>query len=372
LNGHPTVCGPRGFNGGTNLLYHNRGDGVFEDVTVKAGIGQPAGPGSAEFRRQNWLPRGSYGFTAVAADLDDDGWPDIYVACDSAPSLFYRNNRDGTFRETGVDAGCAFNEDGREQGGMGAAAGDYDGDGRLDLVKTNFSDDTTSLYRNLGGGQFDDATARAGIAGNTRFLGWGAGIVDLDNDGWKDIFLANGHIYPEVNAWFERLHYKDRKVVYRNLGNGRFADASLESGPGVLVERSARGCAFGDFDNDGDLDVVVNNINDLPTLLRNDLKSANHWIKIKCVGTVSNRSAIGARARVIAGGRTQVEEVQSGSSYISQNDLRLHFGLGSATVADRVEIRWPNGKLESFRNLAADRIYKIVEGSGVATPLNAV
>jgi enediyne biosynthesis protein E4 len=268
----------------------------------------------------------------------------------------------------GVEAGCAFNEDGREQGGMGTAVGDYDGDGRLDILKTNFSDDTVSLYRNLGGGQFEDATARAGISGNTRFLGWGAGLVDLDNDGWKDIFLVNGHIYPEVHSWFPRLHYKDRKVVYRNLGNGRYTEVSEQSGPGVMLERSARGCAFGDFDNDGDLDVVVNNINDLPSLLRNDLKhgsAGNHWIKIKCVGTTSNRTAIGARVRVTSGGRTQMDEVQSGGSYISQNDLRLHFGLGSAASVDRVEVRWPTGKIQSFQNLTPNRIYRITENAGL-------
>ncbi len=370
LNGRATACGPRGFDGGTNLLYRNRGDGTFEDVTAKAGIDVPSGPRPAGFASHGWRPRGSYGFAAVAADFDDDGWPDIYVACDSAPSLLYLNNRDGTFRECGVDAGCAFNEDGREQGGMGVAAGDYDGDGRLDLIKTNFSDDTMSLYRNLGGGLFEDATARAGLAANTRYLGWGAGLVDIDNDGWKDIVLVNGHIYPEVNAWFRHLHYKDRKLVYRNLGNGRFADISDEAGPGISLERSARGCAFGDFDNDGDIDVVISNINDLPSLLRNDFKSPgtseNHWIKVKCIGVVSNRSAIGARVRVSAGGRTQIDEVQSGSSYLSQNDLRLHFGLGRAKVVDRLEVRWPNSKVETFTNLAADRIYTIIEGRGLS------
>ncbi len=368
LNGQATICGPRGFNGGGNLLFHNRGDGRFTDVSAQAGVREPAGPPSAAFVRENWRPRGSYGFAAIAADFDDDGWPDLYVACDSAPSLFYRNNHDGTFRESGIDAGCAFNEDGREQGGMGAAAGDYDGDGRVDIVKTNFSDDTSSLYRNLGGGQFEDATSKAGLSGNTRFLGWGAGFADLDNDGWNDIFLANGHIYPEVNGWFPHLHYRDRKVIYGNLGSGKFRDISLESGPGALLERSARGCAFGDFDNDGDIDVVVNNLNDVPSLLRNDFKGGadfGHWVKIKCIGVVSNRSAIGAQVRVTAGGRVQVSEVQSGSSYLSQNDLRLHFGLGASKTIDRIEVRWPTGKTDVFSALAAGRIYTVVENAGI-------
>jgi hypothetical protein len=362
LNGKPTICGPRGFNGGSNLLFRNRGDGTFENVTAASGVGKPQAGGGAAFIDKDWRPRGAYGFSAMSADFDDDGWPDIYVACDSAPSLLYRNNHDGTFREMGVDAGCAFNEDGREQGGMGCAAADYDGDGRLDILKTNFSDDTSSLYRNLGGGQFDDATARSGIGSNTRFMGWGCGFADLQNRGWKDIFIANGHIYPDVNKWFAHLHYKDRKIVYRNLGNGRFSEITADCGPGVLAESSARGCAFGDFDNDGAIDVVVNNINDAPSLLRNELTRGGHWVKIKCIGTKSNRSGIGARVIVSAGARTQVDEVLSGGSYLSQNDLRLHFGLGSATLIDRVEIHWPSGKVDTYRDLKPDRVYRATEG----------
>ena len=362
LNGVPTPCGPRGFNGGTNALYRNRGDGTFEDVTVKAGIDHPRGPETASFVDTDWRPRGSYGFAAVAADFDNDGWPDIYVACDSAPSLLYRNNHDGTFREMGVEAGCAYNEDGVEQAGMGVGVGDYDNDGRLDIIKTNFSDDTSSLYRNVADNLFEDATYKSGIGINTRFLGWGAGFVDVDNDGRRDIFLANGHIYPEIHEWFPRLKYKERKILYKNSGEGRFADISLRGGPGLLLEKSARGCAFGDFDNDGDMDVVVSNINDLPSLLRNDGVSDGHWVKVKCIGVVSNRSAIGARVRVVVGPHSQMDEVRSGSGYLSQSDLRLHFGLGTARTIDRLEIRWPNGMTESFENLAADRIYYVEEG----------
>lgn len=365
LNGYPVACGPRGFPGGTNLLYRNRGDGTFENVTGPAGIDKPNGPASDAFVRENWTPVGSYGFAAAAADVDNDGWPDIYVACDSAPSLLYLNNHDGTFREVGVEAGCAFNEDGREQGGMGIAVADYDGDGFVDIVKTNFSDDTSTLYRNTGQGQFEDATARAGLSDNTRFLGWGAGFADLDNDGWKDILIANGHIYPDVNRWFAHLAYKYRKLVYRNLRDGRFADITLGAGPGASAEKSSRGCAFGDFDNDGDVDVVVSNLDDVPSLLRNDLHAATQWIKVKCIGVESNRSAIGARVLVVAGGRTQVDEVQSGGSYISQNELRLHFGLGAARTVNRLEVRWPCGKRDIFHELASNRIYEVVEGRSI-------
>ena len=364
LNGVPTPCGPRGFHGGTNLLYQSRGDGTFEDVTISAGIDHPKGPGTAAFVDTNWRPQGAYGFGAVAADFDNDGWPDIYVACDSAPSLLYRNNHDGTFREMGIEAGCAYNEDGVEQAGMGVGVGDYDNDGQLDIVKTNFSDDTSSLYRNVGHNLFDDATYKSGLGANTRFLGWGAGFVDVDNDGWLDIFLANGHIYPEIHRWFPRLKYKERKILYRNLAGKRFADISFHGGPGLLVEKSARGCAFGDFDNDGDVDIVVSNINDLPTLLRNDGVSDRHWVKVKCIGTVSNRSAIGARVRVTVGAHSQIDEVRSGSGYISQNDLRLHFGLDSAETIDELKIRWPNGMVESFHDLPADRVYSVEEGAG--------
>jgi hypothetical protein len=365
LKGFPVACGPRGFNGGTNLLFRNRGDGTFEDVTLKSGIGKPAGPQSTAFTSANWKPRGTYGFGAVSADFDNDGWPDIYVACDSAPSLLYRNNHDGSFREVGVAAGCAYNEDGIEQAGMGAAAADYDGDGWIDIVKTNFSDDTSSLYHNLGQASFEELTFASGIGLNTQFLGWGAGFIDVDNDGWKDLFVANGHIYPGIDRQLRHLRYHQRNLLYKNIGNGKFLDISMKSGPGLRLEKSSRGCAFGDFDNDGDMDVLISNINDAPTLLRNDSPAFN-WIKVKCLGTVSNRSAIGTRVRVSAGSRVQIDEVQSGSSYLSQNDLRLHFGVGEADRIDRLEVRWPTGKIECFAGLQVNRLYTLEEGRGIA------
>lgn len=365
LKGFPVACGPRGFKGGVNLLYRNRGDGRFEDVTLGSGVGKPAGPQSTAFVPANWRPRGTYGFAAVSADFDNDGWPDIYVACDSAPSLLYRNNHDGTFREVGVEAGCAYNEDGIEQAGMGAAAADYDGDGWIDIVKTNFSDDTSSLYRNLGQASFEDLSFASGIGVNTQFLGWGAGFVDVDNDGWRDIFLANGHIYPGIDRHLRHLRYHQRNLLYRNDGKGRFLDISLKSGSGLRLEKSSRGCAFGDFDNDGDVDILIGNINDAPTLLRNDSPALN-WIKVRCIGTVSNRSGIGTRVRITAGSRVQIDEVQSGSSYLSQNDLRLHFGVGTAAIIDRLEVRWLSGKTESFTGLPVNRLYYLEEGRGIA------
>ncbi len=348
--GVPVMCGPRGLPPAANFLYHNNGNGTFTDVTEKAGILRTPG---------------HYSLTALTGDFDNDGWPDIYVACDSTPSILYHNNHDGTFTDIAIPAGCAFNEDGRAQAGMGATAGDYDGDGWLDIFKTNFSDDTSSLYRNNGDGTFSDATFSAGLGLNTKWLGWGCGFADLDNDGWPDIFLANGHVYPELEkAGLD--DYKEPKVVYRNLGNGQFEDVSKAAGPGVQLRRSARGVAFGDFDNDGDIDIVINNMNDPPTLLRNDLASPNHWLKIKVVGTRSNRSGIGARVRVVTGNHAQIDEVRSGGSYVSQNDLRLHFGLGGAPKADMVEIRWPSGTVDTLRDVEADQIIWVEEGKGAS------
>jgi hypothetical protein len=363
--GIPVACGPQGWGGGTNILYRNRGDGTFEDVSAAAGVAKPAGPADPSVASDNWVPVGSYGMSAVAADFDNDGWPDIYVSCDEAPSLLYHNNHDGTFTEIGVAAGCALSENGRTQGGMGIGVGDYDGDGWLDILKPNFAEESVSLYRNNGDGTFYDAVFQAGLAASRKTVGWGAGFFDFDNDGWRDIFISTGHVYPEIAHRALHLSYATPSVVYRNLGNGRFEDVSAGAGPGVTQPRVSRGCAFGDFDNDGDIDIVVNNLNGIPSLLRNDGAVGGNWIKVKCIGTKSNRSAIGCRVRVVTGQRSQIDEVLSGSSYISHNDFRLHFGLGNASQVDRIEIRWPSGLVESLSKLKVNKLVVIREGTGI-------
>ncbi len=364
-NDIPVPCGPQGFAGGTNILYRNRGDGTFADVSQPSGIARPSGPSKMIFVGRNWQPTGSYGMGAAAADFDNDGWPDIYVASDSAPSLLYRNNRDGTFRETAVSAGCALDENGVALSGMGVAVADYDGDGWLDIARTNFSEQVTTLYRNYGNGAFEDASIKAGLGVNRKYLGFGVGFFDFDNDGWKDLFLANGHVYSQIAGRKLHVSYKEPKVLYRNLRNGHFEDVSSKTGAALRVENLARGCAFGDFDNDGDVDAVINNLDGPPTLLRNDGGNKNNWIMIKCVGTRSNRSAIGARVKVISGEHSQIDEVMSGSSYYSQNDFRLHFGLGRATKADRIEVSWPSGAKESFPNLPANHLVVLQETKGI-------
>jgi len=364
FNGVPVPCGPQGFAGGTNILYRNRGDGTFEDVSERSGITNPRGASKPVFMQENWRPAGSYGMGAVAADFDNDGWPDIYVACDTAPSLLYRNNRDGTFREDAVTAGCAFDENGVALSGMGAAVADYDGDGWLDIVRTNFTDQVTSLYRNNGNGTFQDASFAAGLGIHRKYLGFGVVFFDCDNDGWKDLFVANGHVYAQLASRKLHLSYKQRPLLYRNLSNGRFSDISVNAGPGLLVEQVGRGCAVGDLDNDGFLDIVVNNLDSTPSLLRNQ-GNRNHWLMVKCIGIKSNRSAIGTRVKLTLGNRTQIDEIMSGSSYYSQSDLRLHFGLGEAVRADRMEVRWPLGLIETFENLPANHLIVVEEGKGI-------
>ena len=345
--GTMVACGPPGLTGGRNILFHNDGSGVFTDVSAKAGILKTAG---------------TYGLGVLAADFDNDGWPDIYVANDSTSAALYMNNHDGTFSDIAVEAGVAFSADGKPQAGMGVSAADYDCDGNLDIVKTNFAGDTTSLYRNRGKMVFDDQTFQAGLGKNTRFLGWGAGFVDFDNDGWVDIFLCNGHVYPEVGETETESGYRERKILYRNLGNGKFADVSTEAGPGILETVPGRGCAFGDFDNDGDVDVLVNCVNDVPQLLRCDSSNKKNWLQVKTIGVKSNRSGIGARIYCTTeDGHRQMNEVRSGGSYISQSDLRLHFGLGTATAAD-IEVRWPSGVVDRVHT-AANRVLTIIEGS---------
>ena len=362
----PVPCGPQGFAGGTNILYRNRGDGTFVDVSEESRIAQPRGPSSTIFVSSNWQPQGSYGMGAAAADFDNDGWPDIYVACDTAPSLLYRNNHDGTFREIAVPAGCAFDGNGAALGAMGVGVGDYDADGWLDIVRTNFSEQVPTLYRNFGAG-FEDASLRGGLGVNRKYVGFGVGFFDFDNDGWADILMANGHVYSQIAGHNLHVKYREPRLLYRNLGSGRFEDVSREGGPAILAEDLGRGCAFGDFDNDGDVDVIVNNLDGPPTLLRNDGGKGKHSILVKCVGTRSNRSAIGARVSVTSGEHRQIGEVMSGSSYYSQNDLRLHFGLGRAARADALEVAWPSGLKESLRDLPADHLFVIQETKGIVS-----
>jgi hypothetical protein len=345
------ACGPPGLQGGKNILFHNNGDGTFRDVSEQSGI----------LKTQS-----TYGLGVLVCDFDNDGWPDIYVADDSSSSALYKNNHDGTFTDIGIEAGVAYSADGKSQAGMGVDAADYDGDGQFDIIKTNFAGDTSTLYRNTGSLTFDDQTFQAGLGKNTRFLGWGAGFIDYDNDSWPDIFISNGHVYPEVRETSLESGYRERKVVYHNLGNRKFEDVSANLGPGIVEQVAARGCAFGDFDNDGDIDVLVNCTNDVPQLLRCDSKVPNNWIKIKLVGVKSNRSAIGARVYCRTEGRSQMQEVRSGGSYISQSDLRLHFGLAGAKQC-MLEVRWPTGQVEKFTDVAANRIIRIVEGHGIAS-----
>ena len=355
--GMPVFCGPRGLPYGSVTLYHNRGDLSFEDVTATSGIG---------------AVKGFYAFTPVAADLNGDGWTDIYIACDSTPSIFFRNNRNGTFTDIAAEAGVAFSEHGFEQGGMGVGVGDFDNDGWLDLIKTNFAGDYPNVYRNTGDGIFEDVVVRAGLGINPQYVGWGVAFADLDNDGLEDILQVNGHVYPELNAETRTTQesYRNPRLVYRNLGNGRFEDVSAQAGAAIAQQKSSRGAAFGDFDNDGDLDVVVMNMGDTPSLLRNDLSTTNHWIQLRLEGSKSNRSAIGATVRLESGGAVQTKPVLSQSSYISQNDFRLHFGLGSSTRVDRISVRWPSGSTEQFPGVPADGLVLLVEGSRTAKRLS--
>jgi enediyne biosynthesis protein E4 len=351
--GIPVECGPRGLPTGRHSLYHNNGDGTFTDVSKQAGIASATE---------------SYGMTVVAADLDEDGWPDIYVACDSTPSLLFMNNRDGTFQEDGVVRGVALSNDGAEQAGMGVGLGDYDLDGHLDIFKTHFADDANGLFHNDGKGNFDDVTLSSRIGVETRYICWGAGMVDLDNDGYPDIFMVTGSVYPEVERKLPQYPNKSPRALFRNLGNGTFEELVAEAGSGIAAAHCSRGCAFGDFDNDGDLDILIVNLNESPSLLRNDLSGKQNWIKVKLQGVKSNRSAIGARVLVRYGGKVQAQAVLSQSSFYSCNDPRLHFGLGSVGKVD-IEIFWPNGLHERHSQIAANQLVTLKEGAGqVASP----
>jgi hypothetical protein len=343
-------CGPMGLNKEFCSLYHNNGDGTFTEVSAKAGIRAPGG---------------RFGLTAVTFDYNNDGWPDLFVACDSTPNLLFRNNHDGTFTEVAMEAGVAVNGDGQEQANMGVAVGDYDGDGWLDLFLPHFSDDTPLLLRNVKGDFFDDLTYAAGLAVNTQYVCWGVGFADFDNDGWLDLFHVTGTVYPEVEKVYPEYRFKTKRIVYENNGNGTFDEVSERCGPAVLEPHASRGCAFGDFDNDGNLDILVMNMSEPPSLLKNENHSGNHWLNVKLVGTRSNRSAIGARVTLTAGGQRQVREVLGASSYISQSDLRQHFGLGQARKVDQVEVRWPSGQVEKVGGWEADQFVTIEEGRGL-------
>ena len=351
------ACGPPGLQGGKNILYHNNGDGTFSDVSESAGI---------------LSANGTYGLGVLTADFDNDGWPDIYVADDSTASALYHNKKNGKFEDIAIEAGCALSPDGKPQAGMGVSAADYDMDGNLDIVKTNFAGDTPSLYHNQGGASFEDATFTAGLGAHTQFLGWGCGFFDMDNDGWPDILICNGHVYPEVEQLKTEAGYAQRKLVYRNLRNGHFEDVSFQVGPGISEPSASRGAAFGDFDNDGDIDIVVNTVNDYPQLLRCDSKLHNTWIKVRTIGTKSNRSGIGSRIVCTTRGpgeskpHTQIDEVRSGGGYFSQNDLRVHFGLGGAEKVDVLEIRWPSGQVDTLKDVKANQVIYVKEGEGIS------
>jgi len=353
--GIPVMCGPRGMPGDTNALYHNNGDGTFTDVSEKSGILKPG-------------PR--YSITSVSYDFDNDGWPDIYVAVDSEPSILFKNNHDGTFTDIAVVAGCAYSDNGHEQAGMGIAVADYDCDGWFDIFKTNFADDTCNLYHNNGDGTFSDVTFAAGVGINNQYVAWGCAFLDYDNDGWPDLMQINGHVYPEIEGHSVGQTYKNPRLVYRNMGPSAsgvtFKDVSLEMGPGITEKFSSRGAAFGDYNNDGGIDALILNMNDPPSLLRNDGGNQQNWIKLKLIGTVCNRTAIGARVRVVTGTHSQMDEVHSGGSVMSQSDLRLHFGLGKSQFADLIEVKWPTTqKIERFPKVPANQILTIREGSGI-------
>src|SRR5271154_2640762 len=347
--GVPVNCGPSGLPLPAFFLYRSNGDGTFTDVSKQSGIASL---------------RGSYGLTAAAFDVDEDGWPDILVACDSTPSLLLMNNHDGTFREEGLIRGLALSGDGQQVAGMGIGVGDYNLDGHLDVVKTHFMNQATGLYRVRDHGEFEDVTSEAGLAGERRFICWGTAMADLDNDGYPDLFWASGTVYPELQTVYpEKYPRRGPRLVFRNLGNGRFAELGAEAGPGITSAHVSRGCAFGDFDNDGDLDVLIMNQNEPPSLLRNDAPPSHNWLKVRLEGTKSNRSAIGSRVLVRYGAKVQAQTVMSQTSYLSANDPRLHFGLGNEKTAE-IEVRWPLGGVEVIRSVAANRLITIREGAG--------
>jgi len=342
-------CGPRGLRPGYHSLYRNNGNGTFTDVSEQSGIAKH---------------RGSYGLTVVTADVDNDGWPDIFVACDSTPSLLFMNNHDGTFREEGLDRGVSVNGDGFEQAGMGVGVGDLNLDGDTGLLVTHFQNEASGLYLNTGKGNFEDITVDSRLGVETRYVGWGGAIADFDNDGLPDIFWVTGNVYPELEKSYPQYPFKGPRILFRNLGNHVYEELTTEAGPALLENHASRGTALGDFDNDGDLDILILNVNEPPSLLRNDAPAGNHWLKIKLIGTKSNRSAIGSRVLVRYGGKLQAQQLLSQSSYLSASDPRLHFGIGAATHA-AIEVFWPNGLHEVFPQVPADQLLTLREGVGI-------
>jgi hypothetical protein len=348
FKGLPVICGPRGLAGGENILYRNMGDGTFKDVSKASHFDQPSG---------------HYSFSLITSDFDGDGWPDVFIACDSTPNILLHNNRDGTFTDVAIPSGTAFSDEGEEQSNMGADAGDYDHSGRLDIVTTTFDDDVPALFLNEGGMEFSDISLKAGLAFRTHQVSWGVAFLDLDNKGWLDIFIANGHIYPNVDNLRRESHYREEKNLYYNLRDGTFADITDQSGPGTKQRSLARGVAYGDLVNNGSLEIVINNLDSTPTLLVNRGKKGN-WLTIRLVGTTSNRDAIGAKVQVTAGSLVQMTEVRSGCCYLSQSDMRLHFGLGQAQKVNRVDVSWPSGRREVFTVDRINCIVELREGSG--------
>jgi hypothetical protein len=344
-------CGPRGLKGAGDSLFHNNGDGTFTDVSKKAGVDDP---------------NGYYGLGVIWSDFNNTGRPDIYVANDSTASFLYRNNRDGKFTDIGLESGTALGEDGHEQAGMGIAIGDYLHTGRPSMVVTTFALDNSALYRNDGIWEFQDVSYASGLGlPSVPWVKWGVAFVDLDNDGWLDLITVSGHVYPQTDNMVSGAHYHEPKLLQFNQGDGTFCDASDQAGPAIQEQRVSRGMAVGDLFNDGNMDVVVEDLTGAPMVLRNHGVPGRHWVSFELAGTKSNRLAIGARLKIVAGGMTQTDEIHSGGSYLSQNDLRVHFGLDKATKIDSLEIRWPSGKVETIKDLEADKFYSVLEGQGI-------
>jgi enediyne biosynthesis protein E4 len=351
FRGMDVQCGPRGLKGSGDSLFHNNKDGTFSDVSKVAGVADP---------------NGYYGMQVIWADFNNVGRPDAYVSNDSTPKFLYKNEGNGTFSEIGLESGTAVDEDGSEQASMGIAVGDYNHTGRPSLYVTNFSDEYSVLYRNDGNWNFTDVSYKSGVAvPSLPYVKWGAAFVDLDNDGWLDLIAATGHVYPQVDTLPTGVRYREPRILQMNQGDGTFCDASAHAGPAITEPRASRGLAYGDLFNDGQIDIVIGDMDGTPQILRNHGIAGNHWVSFELAGTKSNRMGIGARLKLVAGGMTQTDEIHSGGSYLSQNDTRVHFGLGKATKIESLEIHWPSGKVEAIKNLEVDRFYHVLEGQGM-------